>query len=132
MEAQSRRSAADPQTFALIGAAMEVHQTLGHGFLEAVYQEALAEELRLRRLPFAQQVELGISYKGKALATHYRADFVAFSAIIVELKALDELTGRERSQMLNYLRASGLPRGLLINFGARSLQHEWLVWNWGR
>lgn len=118
----------DPQTYAIIGAAMEVHKVLGHGFLEAVYQEALAEEFRQRGIAFSEQVELPIFYKGKTLPVYYRADFVVFEHVIVEIKALDILTSREKAQLLNYLKASGFRRGLLINFGARSLEHERLVW----
>src|SRR5919202_2261573 len=118
----------DPQTYAIIGAAMEVHKVLGHGFLEAVYHEALADEFRRREIAFNSEVELPITYKGKILAAKYKADFVVFDSIIVELKALDALTGHERAQLLNYLKASGLHRGLLLNFGARSLQYERLVW----
>lgn len=118
----------DRQTYAVIGAAMEVHKTLGYGFLEPVYHEALAEEFWRREIPFTRQAELDIVYKGRTLATHYRVDFVAFGEVLVEIKALDALTSRERAQMLNYLKASGVRRGLLINFGARSLQYERLVW----
>jgi len=128
MQASTLKSGRDAQTYAIIGAAMDVHKVLGHGFLEAVYQEALAEEIRRREIPFTEQVELPISYKGKVLATHYRADFIVFESIIVEIKALDMLTSREKAQLLNYLKASGCHRGLLLNFGARSLQHERLVW----
>ncbi|MCG8350779.1 MAG: GxxExxY protein [Chloroflexales bacterium] len=101
---------------------------LGHGFLEAVYQEALAEEFRQRRIPFVAQTELPIIYKDKRLVAHYRADFVVFDSIIVEIKALDGLKARERAQVLNYLKATGSRRGLLLNFGARNLQYERLVW----
>jgi GxxExxY protein len=128
MQASTQKADRDAQTYAIIGAAMEVHRVLGHGFLEAVYQEVLSEEIQRREIPSCQQVELPISYKGKTLATHYRADFVVFESIIVEIKALDMLTSREKAQLLNYLKASGYHRGLLVNFGARSLQHERLVW----
>ena len=101
---------------------------LGHGFLEAVYHEALTEEFLRRNTVFGSEVELAIVYKGKILSTKYRADFVVFGEIIVELKALDALTGREKAQVLNYLKASGFHRGLLLNFGARSLEYERLVW----
>jgi GxxExxY protein len=128
MEGLPRKQERDPQTYAIIGAAIEVHKVLGNGFLEAVYQEALAEEFQQRGIPFAEQVELPISYKGKLLTIRYRPDFVAFENIVVEIKALDMLTSREKAQLLNYLKASGFHRGLLINFGARSLQYERLVW----
>lgn len=118
----------DPDTYAIIGAAMEVHKELGCGFLEAVYQEALAHEFQRRHMLFHEQFELPVSYKGELLATRYRADFLVFDCIIVEIKALDLLGGREKAQILNYLKASGFRRGLLINFGARSLQYERMVW----
>ena len=114
----------DEQTYALIGAAMEVHKLLGCGFLEVVYQEALALEYGLRGIPFEREVTLPISYKEQTLSCSYRADFVCYGEIIVELKAINKLTGIEQSQLHNYLNATGLHCGLLINFGARSLEYE--------
>jgi GxxExxY protein len=117
----------DPRTFAIIGAAMEVHSQLGCGFLEAVYQEAMAIELAKREIPFQQQVELPIFYKGVRLNTFYKADFVCFASIIVELKALAQIGGTEDAQVINYLKATGFHVGLLLNFGSRSLQYKRLV-----
>ena len=117
----------DQETYAIIGAAMAVHAELGHGFLEPVYQAALEQELLARRVPFKREVEIPVSYRGKALEVSYRADFVCFDRVIVELKALQKLTGVEESQVLNYLKATGLEKGLLINFGAPSLQHKRFV-----
>ena len=120
----------DPQTYAIIGAAMEIHRQLGHGFLEAVYQDAAVIEFPLRQIPFEKEVTLPVQYKGAFLRTRYRADFVCFSEIIVEVKALSRLSSVEESQLLNYLKATGLKRGLLINFGAPSLQYKRLVWGY--
>ena len=106
------------EVFAIIGAAMEVHRELGSGFLEAVYQEALEIECRMRDLPFEPQKRLKLTYKGMALQKEYIADLVCFGQVIVELKALDKLSGIEEAQLLNYLKATGLRVGVLINFGS--------------
>ena len=114
----------DPRTYAIIGAAMAVHQELGRGFLEAVYQEALMREMNAAAIPFLREVDLPIFYKSSPLAIHYRADFVCYSSVIVELKALTCLGGIERSQIINYLKATNYEVGLLLNFGADSLEYE--------
>ncbi|MGH9790712.1 MAG: GxxExxY protein [Candidatus Acidiferrales bacterium] len=119
----------DPRTCAIIGAAMEVHRQLGCGFLEPVYQESLALELQAQGIPFQRERDLPISYKGMRLSTLYRADFVCYAAVIVELKALARLSGTEESQILNYLRASGLEVGLLLNSGAASLEYKRFVFS---
>ena len=120
----------DPQTYAIIGAAMEIHRQLGHGFLEPVYQDAAVIEFPLKQIPFEKEVMLPIKYKNVLLPTYYRADFVCFSEIIVEFKALSRLSGVEEAQLLNYLKATGLKRGLLLNFGTPSLQYTRLVWGY--
>ena len=112
----------DPRTYAIIGAAMEVHRELGPGFLEAVYQEALAIELSVRGIPFQREVELPITYKGKTLQTAYRADFICYDEVVIELKSIKQLGVIEEAQLLNYLKATGYQVGLLINFGAASLE----------
>lgn len=117
----------DPQTFAIIGAAIEVHKILGPGFLEAVYQEALEREFVLRKIPYRREAELSILYKGEPLTCFYKADFICYQSIIVELKALRTLSTIETSQVLNYLKASRYIRGLLFNFGSPRLQHQRIV-----
>lgn len=119
----------DSETFAIIGAAMEVHRELGRGFLELVYQTALALEFQDRSIPFKAEVALPIRYKNKLLTCAYRADFVCFESIIVETKALATLTGADDAQLINELKATGMQRGLLLNFGAASLEHKRLVLN---
>jgi GxxExxY protein len=106
------------EVYAIIGAAIEVHRELGPGFLEAVYQEALEIELNLREIPSAPQHPLKVSYKSRTLAKEYFADFLCYSKIIVEIKALDRLSSKEEAQLLNYLKATGCRVGVLINFGS--------------
>src|SRR5688500_9832728 len=109
----------DPRTYAIIGAAMEVHRELGCGFLEPVYQEAMEIELAARGIPFSAQCDLVILYKGRPLKCTYRPDFICYDSVIVELKALSQIGGIEEAQVINYLKATGLQVGLLLNFGAR-------------
>ncbi len=108
---------------------MEVHRQLGHGFLEAVYQEALALEFTARSIPFQREVPLPVEYKGQRLACSYRADFLCHENVIVETKAVSQLTGVDEAQTINELKATRLSRGLLINFGAPSLEYKRFVFN---
>lgn len=118
----------DPRTYAIIGAAMEVHRQLGCGFLEAVYQEAFELELELQQIPCQREVELPIFYKKQRLKTFYRADFICYDSVLVELKALAKLGGVEEAQIINYLKATSLATGLLLNFGATSLEYKRFVY----
>ena len=106
------------EVYAIVGRAIEVHRELGCGFLEAVYQEAMEIELEGAGIEFERRKELRIRYKGRLLNKVYIADLVCFGKIIVELKAIEQLTGRDEAQILNYLKATGLRVGLLINFGS--------------
>ena len=119
----------DEQTYAIIGAAMNVHRELGCGFLEAVYQEALAIEFTHQNIPFIREPALPIHYRDQPLETSYRADFICYESVIVELKALKQLSGIEDAQVINYLKATGLQRALLLNFGTTSLEQKRLVLN---
>ncbi|TLD40775.1 MAG: NADH:ubiquinone oxidoreductase subunit 5 (chain L)/Multisubunit Na+/H+ antiporter, MnhA subunit [Candidatus Jettenia ecosi] len=119
----------DSETYAIIGAAMAVHRELGNGFLEAVYQEALEREFSRQGIPHVREQEFKIFYRGQEMKIFYKADFVCFGNIIVELKALQQLSGNEESQIINYLKASGLNKGLLLNFGTRQLQYKRFVFN---
>jgi GxxExxY protein len=113
-------------SFAVVGAAMEVHRTLGPGFLEAVYQAALAHELTLREIAFEQQKRLPVLHKG-ILVGDYIADFVIDGKVIVEIKSVSELNSKHQAQALNYLAATGYKLALLINFGSDSLQQRRVV-----
>jgi GxxExxY protein len=114
----------DPRSYAIIGAAMEVHRELGSGFLEMAYQEALEVEFLSRTIPYRREVELPVLYKGKPLKCGYRADYICYEDILVELKAIKQISGIERAQVINYLKATGIAVGLLINFGSGSLEYE--------
>ncbi|MEA1874448.1 MAG: GxxExxY protein [Bacteroidota bacterium] len=115
------------ETYNIIGAAMEVHSKLGHGYLEAVYQEAMEIELTSRNIPYVREKRIEIYYKNIKLKKEYIADFICYEDIIVELKALSEFTGAHQSQLLNYLTATKKKIGLLINFGAESLEYKRMV-----
>ena len=106
---------------------MEVHRQLGCGFLESVYQEALALELTSRDVPYSRETRFPVLYKGHQLASRYRPDFICFGSVVVELKALGQLSSIEESQLLNYLKVTGCQTGLLQNFGRKSLEQRRFV-----
>jgi GxxExxY protein len=110
----------------IIGAAMEVHTILGAGFLAAVFEEALAHEMSLRNIAFERQKTFAVSYKGKELK-EYVCDFLVEDCVVIELKAIKRLTELDAAQTINYLKASGIRVGLLLNFGERSLKYKRLI-----
>jgi GxxExxY protein len=105
------------EVYAIQGAVFDVYREMGCGFLEPVYQECLEKELKVRGIPFESQKELKLSYKGEVLNLTYKPDFVCFCTIIVELKAVKAIDDVHRAQVFNYLKATGLRHGLLVNFG---------------
>jgi GxxExxY protein len=111
----------DPDTFAILGAAFEVRRVLGGGFLEAVYRTALRAELGLRKIPYASEPTFNVHYKDR-LVGRFRPDFICYGGVLVEVKAVATLGGGDVAQTLNYLCVSGVSRGLLINFGPRTVE----------
>ena len=107
----------------VIGCAMKVHREMGCGFLERVYENALSIELRRKGVDFERQVSLRVHYSGEHVG-HYIADIIVGNELLLELKALQSITGSCKSQLLNYLKASGLPAGLILNFGSKSLEFK--------
>jgi GxxExxY protein len=119
--------AKDPETYAIIGAAMEVHRELRHGLVEPVYQDGLEVEFSARGIPFEREKLLKVFYKGKPLPSFFKADFVCFNRVIVECKSQVAIGAVEDAQVINYLRITGLERAVLLNFGTPSLQYKRLV-----
>ncbi len=117
----------DVHTYQIIGAAMTVHRELGCGFLENVYQEALSLELAARRIPFHREKIFPVYYRGRELESYYRADFVCYHDVIVEVKAQSGIGDTDAAQVINYLKASRCLRGVLLNFGSRQLQFRRFV-----
>ncbi len=117
----------EKESYQIISACISVHKELGCGFLEAVYQEALAIEFRNHGIPFEQEKSVDIYFKSIKLNKKYNADFICYDKIILELKALSKITTEHESQLLNYLKATGLKLGILINFGEKSLKYKRLV-----
>ena len=112
------------EVFRIVGAAIEVHRELGSGFLESVYEEAMKYESEDRQIPCQTQVKIPVHYKGKQLEKEFIADYIGYGKILVEFKCIPRLTTREEAQIINYLKASGLKVGILINFGAHG-KLEW-------
>ena len=112
------------ETYQIIGAAMKVHSLLGSGFIEKVYQDALALEFMERGIPFKREVELHASYKGVTLDSTYKPDFICYDKMIVELKAVKEIDDVHRSQAINYAKVAGFKLSLLFNFEQTSLEKE--------
>lgn len=112
------------ESYKIVGAAMNVHKQLGAGFLEKVYQEAFALELKRQLIPFVREQKLKLNYDGMKLEQFYKADFVCFEQIIVELKAQKFIATNDTNQLMNYLKATNLKLGILINFGTSSLQYK--------
>ena len=114
----------EDETGKILNACMEVHNELGNGFLEPVYQEALEKEFILQKIPYEREKLLPIMYKGTKLDKEYFADFVCYDNIIVELKAVTTLVKAHKAQVINYLKAADKEIGLLVNFGCNSLKWE--------
>ncbi len=106
------------ESYKIQGAIFEVYKIIGPGFLEAVYQECLEKEFALRNIPFRSQVEINLNYKDIPLSQAYRADFICFDSIIVEIKAVSGISDIHQAQLLNYLKATRLKLGLLVNFSS--------------
>ena len=114
----------ETETGTILNACMNVFNELGNGFLESVYQEALAIEFELQGIPFKKEVKLEIIYKDRKLNKEYFADFVCYDKIILELKAVSSLVKAHQAQVINYLKAAKMEVGLLVNFGSASLKWE--------
>ena len=115
------------ESYAIIGACMKVHRALGPGFLEAVYEEVVEKEFIVQNIPYKRQVKLDLYYEGVQLKKHYRADFVCYDSIIVELKAVTQMPSVFYMQLQNYLKCTNMELGMLINFGTPSLTYKRIV-----
>ncbi|MDR1585295.1 MAG: GxxExxY protein [Prevotellaceae bacterium] len=112
------------ESYRIIGSAMEVYNTLGRGFIELVYQEALEMEFRERNIPFIPQAPIEVYYKKQKLKRNFIADFFCFDDILVEIKAVSKILPEHEAQIINYLKATNIQLGLLINFGAEKLEYK--------
>jgi GxxExxY protein len=118
----------DPRTFAIIGAAYEVHRVLGAGFLEIFYTDALEIELTSRRIPFERESPCAVEYKGRALSRDYHIDFICYDEVVLEVKARSITGPADHAQVLNYLASTKKRCGLLLNFGTSKLEHKRFIW----
>lgn len=117
------------ESYAIMGACFSVYKDKGCGFLEAVYQECLEIEFEFQRIPFVNQKTLDLFYRGRKLNSIYKPDFICFDKIIVELKAVQNITEEHKAQVINYLKATGYELGLLVNFGHfPKIQSERIAW----
>ena len=124
MEKEQAKMIYPHEAYEIIGAAMEVHRTLGQGFLESVYQEALEIEMSKREIPFSSQTKIQIHYKDIPMEHYFVADFVCYDKIIVELKSVSTVLPEHEAQIINYLRATGFKLGILLNFNEESLYYK--------
>lgn len=115
------------ESFKIIGACMKVHSTLGSGFLEAVYEEAIEKEFDIQKIPYKKQVKLELYYNDQKLKKHYRADFVCYDNIILEIKAVSQIPSVFNAQLKNYLKCTNMELGMLINFGTSSLTYKRII-----
>jgi GxxExxY protein len=121
----------DPRTYAIIGAALEVHRVLGTGFLELLYKDALEIELAKREIPYRRELSCNITYKGHPLRGDYKIDFVCYEQIVLEIKARSATSPADHAQVISYLAATKLPLGLLLNFGTSKLEYRRFVRTYG-
>ncbi len=126
MDTNKRELLFKDEAYQIVGSAIEVLNTLGCGFLEKPYENAMLYELGMRSIPFRQQERFSIVYKGKTVG-EYIPDLLVYDKIVVEIKTIEIITNRERSQVLNYLKATGLKLGIILNFGNSKLEWERLV-----
>jgi GxxExxY protein len=115
------------ESYKILGACFSVHSELGCGFLEGVYHEALAKELAVRKIPFQEEAKLDVIYKNEYLDKKYYADFICYDKIILELKACENISDMHIAQVLNYLSATNLRLGIIVNFGSKSLTYKRIV-----
>ena len=116
------------ESYRVNGACFEVYKVMGNGFLEAVYQDCLSMELEDQDIPFLEKPRIRLEYKGRKLKHEYEPDFLCFDQIIVEIKAVKQLTNEHRAQVINYLKSTGMQLGLLVNFGhSPKIEHERFV-----